>query len=112
MQFGTIDRTNLVGSKGTLHSTGADLSAQELELFTAARRTHVPLEGSWFPDGFWGTMSELLCAIEDEREPANSARQNLKSLELCFAACASADSETSQVPGAVRSVPASCIAKS
>jgi predicted dehydrogenase len=111
-QFGSVDRTNIIGSKGTLRSTGADLSAQNLELFTADGHANVPLEGSWFPDGFWGTMSELLCAIEEEREPANSARQNLKSLELCFAACASADSGTSQVPGAVRSVPASCIAKS
>jgi predicted dehydrogenase len=111
-QFGSVDRTNVIGSKGALRSTGTDLSAQELELFTAVGRATVPLEGSWFPDGFWGTMSELLCAIEEGREPTNSARQNMKSLELCFAACASADSGTSQIPGEVRSVPASCIAKS
>jgi hypothetical protein len=37
-------------------------------------------------------MAELLRAIEDEREPSNSARQNLRSLALCFAALESADS--------------------
>ena len=31
-------------------------------------------------------MGELLCAIEDEREPLNSARGNLLSLKLCQAA--------------------------
>jgi predicted dehydrogenase len=44
------------------------------------------------PDGMGGTMGELLCAIEEGREPGHSARNNLKSLELCFAALASADS--------------------
>ena len=52
----------------------------------------VPLEGSWFESGFRGTMGELLCAIEDDREPNHSARDNLRSLELCFAALKSADS--------------------
>jgi hypothetical protein len=36
-------------------------------------------------------MSELLCAIEENREPYHSARDNLQSLELCFAALTSAD---------------------
>jgi hypothetical protein len=35
-------------------------------------------------------MGELLCAIEEDREPENSARGNLQSLALCFAAIASA----------------------
>ena len=35
-------------------------------------------------------MGELSCAIEDDREPANGARENLRSLALCFAAIASA----------------------
>ena len=37
-------------------------------------------------------MGELLCAIEEEREPGHGARDNLRSLELCFAALKSADS--------------------
>jgi hypothetical protein len=31
-------------------------------------------------------MGELLCAIEEDREPLNSARGNLHSLKLCQAA--------------------------
>jgi hypothetical protein len=48
------------------------------------------LTGSWFNDGFAGAMGELLCAIEDGREPLNSARGNLLSLKLCQAALRSA----------------------
>jgi hypothetical protein len=36
-------------------------------------------------------MSELLCAIEEDRDPYHSARNNLRSLELCFAANESAE---------------------
>jgi hypothetical protein len=31
-------------------------------------------------------MGELLCAVEDSREPLNSARGNLVSLKLCHGA--------------------------
>ena len=44
------------------------------------------LKGTWFNDGFAGTMGELLCAVEERREPMNSARGNLASLRLCLAA--------------------------
>src|SRR4029079_17535866 len=60
--------------------------------------------GSWFPDGFHGTMGELLSAIEEKREPTNSARNNLDSLALCFAAVASADRGEPVVPGSVRTL--------
>ena len=36
-------------------------------------------------------MAELLSAIAEDREPYNSARHNLLSLELTLAACRSAD---------------------
>ena len=36
-------------------------------------------------------MGELLCAIEENREPDNSAANNLRSLEVCMAALRSAD---------------------
>jgi hypothetical protein len=64
------------------------------------------LEGSWFPDGFHGTMAELLTAIEEQREPANGARGNLHGLALCFAAVASAERHEPVVPGTVRTLPA------
>lgn len=49
------------------------------------------LEGEWLPDGFAGTMGELCSAIAEDREPFNSARHNLLTLELTLAACRSAD---------------------
>jgi hypothetical protein len=33
----------------------------------------------------------LLCAREEGRQPSNSGEDNLRSLQLCFAACQSAD---------------------
>ena len=47
-------------------------------------------------------MSELICAIEDDREPLNCARDNLASLALAFAAIASAHRGSSVKPGDVR----------
>ncbi len=47
-------------------------------------------------------MAELLCAIEENREPYNSARDNLKSLALCFAAMKSADTGKPIKVGSVR----------
>lgn len=46
----------------------------------------IPLEGQWFPDGFIGTMGELMCAIEEQREPSISGRDNMHTLEIIFAA--------------------------
>ncbi|GAK59866.1 probable NADH-dependent dehydrogenase related protein [Candidatus Vecturithrix granuli] len=54
------------------------------------------LEGVWFPDGFHGAMAELLCAIEE-----HSARNNLRSLALCFAALQSAEQHEPVIPGTV-----------
>lgn len=36
-------------------------------------------------------MAELLWAVEEDHQPVHSARENLRSLALCFAALASAD---------------------
>jgi hypothetical protein len=49
-------------------------------------------------------MAELLSAIEDGREPYNSACDNLRSLELCFAAVASAEDHEPKAPGDVRTM--------
>jgi predicted dehydrogenase len=94
--FGQEDRSSVVGSRGTLRSIGPSLSTQRVTLHTADGMMTPVLEGSWFPDGFQGAMAELMCAIEEEREPANSARNNLRTLALCFAAVASAERGTAQ----------------
>lgn len=96
--FGQEDHTVICGSRGTLRSFGPSLSEQTVQLCTPAGRTTPVLQGNWFTNGFQGTMGELLCAIEDDREPSNSARDNLDSLALCFAALRSAETGTPQVP--------------
>jgi predicted dehydrogenase len=104
VQHGQEDRTVISGSLGTLRSFGPSLSQQTVESHTAAGRATPMLEGTWFTTGFQGAMTELLCAIEDRREPSHSARGNLDSLALCFAAIASAESGQPVKPGDARRV--------
>jgi hypothetical protein len=49
------------------------------------------LTGTWFNDGFAGTMGALLVAIETGKEPINSARGNLAVLRLSQASIESAE---------------------
>ncbi|HEY7152577.1 MAG TPA: Gfo/Idh/MocA family oxidoreductase [Gemmataceae bacterium] len=44
----------------------------------------------WFPDAFAGTMAQLLCALEEDREPEISGRDNLETIALCEAVYAAA----------------------
>jgi predicted dehydrogenase len=104
-RYGQIDRSLITGTDGTISSSGSDLSNQTVVLTTAAGAAVPHLQGIWFPDGFKGTMGELLCAIEEDREPTNSARSTLRSLALCFAAIASANEGAAKVPGQVRQLP-------
>lgn len=100
--LGEEDVTTIVGSQGTLRSRGPGLNNQPyMEVFTNEGEVKVSLQGCWFDNGFKGTMGELLCAIEEKREPLNSAENNLKSLELCFAALESANKGKIVVPGEV-----------
>jgi predicted dehydrogenase len=88
-RYGARDSTSVVGEKGVACSLGPDLGHQAVELYTEAGVARPLLTGSWFNDGFAGAMGELLCAIEDERAPLNSARGNLVSLKLSHAALCS-----------------------
>jgi predicted dehydrogenase len=90
---GAQDCTTVVGTLATAQSTGPSLSDQRVTFYLKDGWFTPKLEGTWFVEGFQGTMGELLCAIEDGREPLNNARDNLKSLALCFAAMRSADSK-------------------
>ena len=76
-----------------------------MELTTAEGIARPRLKGTWFPDGFHGTMAELLSAIAENREPTHSARNNLASLALCYAAVASAERGEAVKPGSVRQLP-------
>ena len=104
-RFGPQDRTYVAGSRGTLASIGPDLKHQKVTLVTARGQASPRLQGCWFSDGFHGTMGELLLSIEEDREPANGARENLRSLALSFAAVASAERHRPVVPGTVRKMP-------
>jgi predicted dehydrogenase len=105
VKHGQEDRTVVCGGAGTLRSWGPSLSNQTVVLHAAEGDAAAALEGTWFTKGFQGTMAELLCAIEDGRDPSHSARNNLASLELCFAALASADSGQPHAPGTVQCAP-------
>ncbi|MHC4403092.1 MAG: Gfo/Idh/MocA family protein, partial [Planctomycetota bacterium] len=104
-RLGPSDSTYVTGSRGTLSATGPDLRRQKVTLTTAKGIASPRLHGCWFDDGFHGTMGELLTAIEEDREPANGARENLRSLALCFAAVASAELHQPVAPGTVWRMP-------
>ena len=104
-RFDRLDRTLVVGSEGAIRSTGPSTDYQRLEMTTAEGLARPRLKGAWFPDGFHGTMAELLSAIAENREPTHSARNNLASLSLCFAAVASAERGEAVRPGTVRQLP-------
>jgi mannose/cellobiose epimerase-like protein (N-acyl-D-glucosamine 2-epimerase family) len=74
------------------------LESDRVELTTAAGTAVAALQGRWFNDGLRDAMGELLCAIEVDREPANAAADNLRTVALCLAACCAADTGQPQAP--------------
>ncbi len=102
---GNWDQVLISGSRGIVRSSGTDSDNQQIEIITEKGTVSPKLEGTWFPDGFHGTMGELLCAIEEKRQPSHSARNNLSSLELCFAALESSLSHQAVAPGTVQKIP-------
>lgn len=90
-RFAPRESVIVCGTAGTLRGEGPICAVSAIEVTTAAGRGRAELAGDWFDDGFRGTMGELLCAIEENREPENSAAGNLRSLAVCLAAMKSAD---------------------
>jgi len=99
--FGNIEQLLITGTKGSYQATGPICAANDIRLITAKGESRPALKGSWFPDGMAGTMGELLCAIEERREPENSATNNLRSIALCFAALESTRSGRMEIPGEI-----------
>ena len=99
---GPRDTTYIAGTHGSVMADGRDLSHQTVTLTTEQGIAIPALDGQWFNDGFRGAMGELLCAIEDDRPPENSARENLKSLALAFAAVKSRQTGHEVAVGDVR----------
>lgn len=98
---GNVEQFLVTGTKGTYQATGPVCAANDIRLITAKGESRPELKGAWFPDGMAGAMGELLCAIEEKREPENSAANNLRSIALCFAALESTRSGKLEIPGKI-----------
>jgi predicted dehydrogenase len=92
------------GTEGTIRG-GILHGGDAVELDRDGETTRFPLEGAWWPDGFAGSMAELVSALADGREPYHSARHNLLTLELTLAACRSAEDEGRPVGVGARGTP-------
>jgi len=75
------------GTNGAIISEGE----QDIQIHRPDGVFRTELSGRWFHDGFRGAMAEFLCAREQGRKPWNNAEENLRSLQVCFAACHAAD---------------------
>jgi predicted dehydrogenase len=84
------------GAEGTIRGSVL-LDSDFVELERDGVNTQFALEGAWYPDGFAGTLGELVTAIAEDREPYNSARRNLLSLRMTLAACRSAEERSRPV---------------
>lgn len=102
--YGQVDQTVITGTHGMLRSEGKDINEQHVTLWNESGEGSPVLSGRWFSDGFDGTMSELLVAIEEGREPNNSGRDNLGTVALALAAMASAEVGRAVPVGEVRRV--------
>jgi len=102
VEHGQEDRTVIAGTEGTIISAGPSLSEQSVTIHSADGYAKPALDGTWFSEGFHGAMAELLCGIEEGREPVNNARANLRGLSLCFAAIASVAEGMTKIPRSVR----------
>lgn len=107
-RFGNVENLLITGTKGTYQATGPICAANDIRLITAMGEARPQLTGNWFPDGMAGAMGELLCAIEENREPENSAANNLHSLALCFAALESSRTGRLEIPGKILRAGAGC----
>jgi predicted dehydrogenase len=105
VKFGASDSGYVAGAKGAIRYDGEGLSEHTVTLYTKKGFGSPRLKGAWFREGFMGTMGELLTSIEKKRLPGNSARDNLRSLAMCFAAVVSAETGKKQTVGKVRKVP-------
>jgi predicted dehydrogenase len=105
VEIGGKDHGYIFGTKGSLRYDGDGLGRHTVDLVTKKGTARPQLEGSWFNDGFVGSMGELLSAIEKKRMPVNNAVDNLRGLAICFAGIVSAESGKPETVGKVRKAP-------
>jgi len=78
------------GTAGTLRGSVL-LDSDTLQLDDGQQLTDVRLRGAWFVDGFAATMGELMCAVEEGRQPEHAAADAAESVRLVLAARNSAE---------------------
>ncbi len=78
------------GDRGTIRGDVDSLDGEYLYVDDGNERVREHLDGSWFPDGFLGSMVELLRCIEKKQEPAHSLSDNRRTVALVAAVCQSA----------------------
>ncbi|GAA0410984.1 NADH-dependent dehydrogenase [Acrocarpospora corrugata] len=92
------------GDLGTVSNTGTTVGGERVILDTPAGTGFADLPGRWLADGFRGSMSALLAALDRGEPPLNAARTSIPGLALCFAAVESARTGRPVRPGTVRSI--------
>ena len=95
----------IAGTEGTIETSGPDIGDQTVTVHTNGGTARPKLVGGWSMNGFQGPMAELLESVKEDHEPSNSGADNLRSLELCFAAVASAEDGEPKTPGEERRPP-------
>lgn len=84
--------TVVVGEQGSLVLDYDGISLYTKENRNAAKQTwENPYRGAAKPESAFACLNELFTALEEEREPSNSGRDNLKTIELLDAAYRSAE---------------------
>jgi predicted dehydrogenase len=73
------------GTTGTLRGSVL-LGSDRLSIDDGTSSTEVPLTGAWFVDGFAAALGELMCAVEEGRQPENCAADAALSVEVVLAA--------------------------
>ena len=86
-----------------------DLGAPSTLDFTTKRRPGYWFQPRWsevwFPDAFVGPMADLLCALEQDRPPAISGDDNLKTMALVDACYRSAREHRAVSPSEITESP-------
>ena len=93
------------GTHGVIRHSGTSLGGESVLIDGAAGSVAVNLAGDWWSNGMTGTMAELMTAIDEQRQPRNSAQSSLPGLALCFAAMQSIRTQQPVDAGAVRRAP-------
>jgi len=77
------------GTEGSLTASQTELSVSFKDN-PRARQTFA-IQGRWFPDAFGGSMAEMMTALNENREPQTSGRDNLNSIRIAYAAVESSE---------------------